>query len=247
MDQTTLINIGLTPGQAKAYLVLVQSGTISPPALAVKTNETRSNAYKILERLAEIGLATKVTDSAKTQYRSANPIALEALAKKHRDEALNQEKRIKDALPTLLSYFYTYSEQPGVRFFQGKDGILQIFDDMLRTRQDIYLVRSPADDKFFDREFFNSFRAKRAKLGIQTFAVTPDVKDMPRDYAIDTRNMFFRTVIPETAYTASVEWDVYGDKLAIISYGQEAIGMIIESPQIAESFRQLFSLVKSAQ
>jgi hypothetical protein len=37
---------------------------------------------------------------------------------------------------------------------------------------------------------------------------------------------------------------VYGDKLAILSYGHEAIGMIIESPQIAEGFRQLLDLAE---
>jgi sugar-specific transcriptional regulator TrmB len=247
MDQETLIRIGLTPSQAKAYLVLVQDGSITPPQLALKTKETRTNAYKILERLAELQLAVKDDASSKSRYRVGNPIALEVLATKQRNEALKHEKRVKDALPLLLSYFYTYSEQPGVRFFQGQDGISQIFDDMLRTRKDVYLIRSLADDRFFDITFFDSFRAKRAKLGIRTFAITPEKSKSPdKDPAIDAKNKFSRSVIPQSMYSASVEWDVYGDKLAIISYGEEAIGMIIESPQIAEGFRQLFKLAQPA-
>jgi sugar-specific transcriptional regulator TrmB len=246
MNTETLVSIGLTKSQAKAYIALVQNGSLTPPELAKKNNETRTNAYKLLDRLVELELATKSEDTKKLIYRVSNPVALETLAKKNRNQALEQENRIKQSMPTLLNFFYTYSEQPGVRFFQGKEGIKQIFDDMLRTRQNIYLIRSPSDDKFYDIEFFNKFRAQRAKLGITTYALTPKYLpaiDRTKESA-DEVNKFLRTWLPVDSYTGSVEWDVYGNKVAIISYGEEAIGMIIESPQIAESMRQLFHLLQ---
>lgn len=246
MDTETLMDIGLTAAQAKAYIVLVQHGSITPPDLAKKTRETRTNAYKVLDKLCELGLASKSESGKKIVYRVGHPVALERLAKKQRDQALEQEKRVRLALPTLLNYFYTYSEQPGVRLFQGADGIKEIFNDMLRTRQPIYLIRSPADVKFYDENFFANFRSRRAKLGIETHALTVDVASAVHDADADTSNRFYRTWLPADAYTGSVEWDVYGDKLAIISYGEEAIGMIVESPQIADSFRQLFQLIQLA-
>ena len=39
-------------------------------------------------------------------------------------------------------------------------------------------------------------------------------------------------------YTAPVEIDIFGDKVAILSFGKELVGMIAESKQIA-------SIVKS--
>lgn len=247
MNTETLIDLGLTASQAKAYLNLMQFGLLTPPLLANKIKETRSNTYKILERLEELGLATKDKTSSKLAYRATNPIALEALAQEQRNAALEREQQVKQALPKLLSFFYTYSEQPGVRFFQGKEGIQEIFNDMLRTRQTIYLVRSPADVSFYDESFFQQFKRKRAKLGIETHAITPDVASANHDPTIDADNLFIRTWIGADQYDSSVEWNTYGDKLAIISYGEEAIGMIIESPQIAASFRQLFSLLRMAQ
>jgi sugar-specific transcriptional regulator TrmB len=244
MNQDTLTKLGLTPSQSKAYIVLVQEGSITPPDLAKKIKETRTNTYKILDRLADMGLAVRETDSAKASYRVVNPVVLEELSKKRRNEVLQQEQMVKDAMPNLLNYFYTYSEQPGVRFFQGQQGIHEIFDDMLRTRKDIYLVRSPADINFYDKKFFDNFRAKRAKLGIKTYALTPDLKGLEWSKELDKAHNFIRTWVDEDQYSSSVEWDVYGDKLAIISYGQEAIGMIIESPQIASAFKQLFKLVQ---
>jgi hypothetical protein len=38
---------------------------------------------------------------------------------------------------------------------------------------------------------------------------------------------------------------IFGDKVSAISFGKEGLGMIIESPQIAESMRQIFELAKA--
>jgi sugar-specific transcriptional regulator TrmB len=246
MDTSTLTSLGLTKSQAKAYIVLIQSGSITPPELASKIKETRSNTYKILDRLDEMGLATKSESAKKIVYRASNPVALEELAKKQRDETLAQERQIKQSMPSLLNYFYTYSEQPGIRFFQGKNGIKQILDDMLRTRQTICLIRSPADVAFYDEPFFEEFKKKRAQLGIKTHALTPDTPTANRDPKIDKANLFIRTWLPAGSYDGSADWYVYGDKVAIISYGEEGIGMIIESPIIADGFKQLFSLLQAA-
>jgi sugar-specific transcriptional regulator TrmB len=246
MDTQFLTGIGLTQTQAKAYITLVQNGPTAPPVLAEKIGETRTNAYKVLDKLVELGLARKVEQDKKVVYRVENPVALEALARRKRDAALAHERKVKDALPALMNFFYTYSEQPGVRFYQGQEGIRQIFEDMLRTRQTIYLVRSPSDVKFYDEAFFERFRKQRAELGIETYAITPNVASAVHNADVDRMNKFSRTWIPASDYTANVEWDIYGDKVALISYGEEAIGMIIESPQIAASFRQMFMLVSDA-
>ncbi len=245
MNISTLTALGLTPSQAKAYILLVQYGSLTPPALAEKINETRTNTYKVLDRLAELRLVKKDPHAVKATYRAASPLVLEELARQRRNDAMAKEKHIKDAMPLLLNYFYTYSEQPGVRMFQGKAGIEEIFNDMLRTKQDIYLLRSPADVGFYDEIFFAQFRQKRAKLGIKTYGLTPNVSSAVHNEDVDKANKFMRTWLPQGAYTANVEWDVYGDKVALISYGKEAIGLIIESPQIAESFRQMFKLLQT--
>lgn len=244
MDTDTLTAIGLTNSQAKAYLVLVQNGSISPPELAHQTNETRSNAYKILDRLAELGLAIKSKRGKNIIFYVSNPVSLETIAKKQRDIALEQEKKVKLSMPALLNYFYTYSQQPGVRFFQGKDGIVQILNDILRTKKTVHLIRSPHDNDFYDGPEFESFKRKRAQLGIKTQALTPSTPTANRNPDVDAAQLFTRTWLPKGGYEGSVDWYIYGNKLAIISYGDEAIGMIIESPQVADSFKQLFNLLR---
>lgn len=243
MNVQLLIQLGLNKTQAKAYLTLVQFGSLTPPELAKKTGETRTNAYTVLDRLVELGLAKKHDIAKKLQYRPENPIALEKLAQQGRDEALERERLVKGSMATLLNYFYTYSEQPGVRFYQGKDGIEAIYKDQLRTKQPLYIVRSWKDRDFFGKGVFNVWRKRPAAHGIPTIMLSPDVEDANNDPELDKKLLWSRTWMRKEDYTAPVEWDIYGDKVSIISFGEEAIGMIIESPQIAEAMRQMFKLM----
>lgn len=244
MDIQLLEEIGLTKPQAEAYRTLVSLGGSTAPALAAAIRESRSNTYKLLDRLCDLGLATKDTSTAKIQYYPSSPAALEQLVQKQSVLIQARERKLNAAMPDLLNFFFVHSEQPSIRYFQGKQGIEQIFSDMLRTGQHIYLLRSPADVSFYDDQFFEVFRKKRAKLGIKTYALTPDVPSAIHDPEVDKKNLFFRTWLTDQDYTANVEWDIYGNKIALISYGEEAIGIILESPQMAESFRQVFRLIQ---
>lgn len=247
MDNKTLESIGLTESQSKAYITLVQHGSMTAPALAEKINETRTNSYKILDKLTELGLARKDESAKIIVYRVENPVAIESLAIKERNAVLDREKQIRNAMPTLLNYFYTFSEQPGVRFFHGESGLRELLNDILRVRKDVYILRSPADAPTLGEKYFAGYRARRAKLGIKTHIVVQDNPKSRSHSHTDGPLHITRTWLPKNTYNAPVEWDVYGDKVAIISYAQETIGIMIESPQIANSFRQAFTLFQQAK
>jgi sugar-specific transcriptional regulator TrmB len=247
MDIHLLEDIGLTKTQALAYEALIKKGASNAPSIAEAIGESRSNTYKLLDKLCELGLATKDTASPKVSYFPTSPAALERLVELKSMQAQQQEFKLKAAMPNMLDFFFTHSELPSIRYFQGEDGIQQIFGDMLKTGKTIYLLRSPADVSFYNENFFATFRKKRAALGIKTYALTPNIPSAVHDIELDRKNLFHRTWISPSDYTGNVEWDIYGNKVALISYGEEAMGMIIESKQIAESFRQVFQLAVKAK
>lgn len=242
MDTKTLIEIGLNETQAEAYILLVKNGSISPPELSRKTGEKRTNAYAILDQLEEMGLAYKKEVNKKYKYYAENPVSLERLAKKQREHSMEQERKVINSMPTLLKYFYTYSDQPGVKFYQGLEGIKDIYNDTLRVCKDMYVIRSPHDHKVVSDSFFNDYKTKRAKLGIKTTILNPDGDGEHWNEANDKKFNLKRIKLPENSYDAEVEVSMYGDKVAIISFGEEAFGTVIESPQISEAFKMIFRL-----
>lgn len=243
MDSEFLINLGLTEAQANAYIVLVENGKLTPPQLSKSTGENRTNAYMLLDKLVELDLAKKLEGTSKATYRPLNPSNLEELVKKSRQEALKREETVKQAMPELLSFFYTHSEQPGVRFFQGKNGILEMYDDILRTGKTLHLVRGATDKEVVGQAELEKFINKRVEKQIRVKALTPVHGDANREPEQDKQWLMERTWVNTDLYSEPVEIDIYGDKVAFMSFGNEAIGIIIESPQIAESMRKLFDLM----
>lgn len=235
---------GLNDTETKVYKALLTRKEWLPSELAQNVTETRTNIYKLLERLADMRLAERVETQKKLRYRALNPARLLELAREKRRQHDQAEAELEVAAQGLVHDYITTYEQPAIKYFQGKDEIKKIFIDMFETGESLRLLRSPADITYYDPEFFDALKARRAHRGIKTIALTPDVPSAVHDAEDDARNLILRTWLPERAYTAPVEWNISGDKVALISYGQEALGMVIESPQIAESFRQLFALAR---
>lgn len=243
MTPELLQEIGLSRSQAITYLRLIEKGELTPPDVAKLTGESRSNSYMILQRLEELGLVEKVENLKKTTYQPLNPVALEQLAEERRKKTTQIEGQIKQAMPSMLSYYFSFTEKPGIRLLQGEAGLKEIYTDTLRTKQDIYFLRTPTEVQILGDEFFLRYKERRSKLGIKTFAYTkktPFAQKLSKD---DAKNNMVRTWISEDDYTAPVEINVYGDKVAFLAFGGDVMGVIIQNPHIAESMRQVFRLV----
>lgn len=239
-----LEQLGFNQSLATAYLKLLEHGTLTPPQLAELTKETRPNAYSLLSKLVELGLASKRTAAKKATYQAENPVALQEFMQKQRQELQERERVLQDGLPDLMNTYQLSREKPGVRFYSGKKGIQTIFEEQLKTGKPIHAIKTLADVQFFGFRYMHNMRMIAPKAGVRRIMFTPDDEGVGVDWAAsDTRNLISRTWYKREDYTAPVEWGVFGDKVSIISFGKEAIGMVIDSQQIAESVRQLFKLL----
>ncbi len=243
MEEQLLI-AGLTKQQALAYIKLIDAQSVVPSEFSQDIGEARSNTYKILDELVSKGLAKKFKDKTKIRYSAESPAHLLKLAREKKDEIELAEENLKTAVPELLKNYYKTHEQPSVRFFQGKDGINEIYQEQIRDGKEIQFLKTRADIDFFGFRFMHNIRILAPNANIKRKAFTPNSKEIPIDIKdADIRNKLTRTWYEEEDYTAHVEWSVYGTKVSIISFGKEAIGMVIDSEQISESLRQMFAML----
>lgn len=249
MDNLDLLKkAGLTEPQAKVYEYLLTSGVTSPKEVAEHTGESRENCYAILKKLAELGLVEQ-TDDKKATYRVLNPSNLEVLVEKRRKVVAKNEKIVKDNISSLLDIFYANNELPGSRTLEGIDGIKEVYKDILRVKEDVYFIRTKADELLGSDEemdsFLKQYRDQLPLLGIHTFALTPVTRNAVR-YAKTGRDeaiSFHRTWMDESDYTAPVTIMVYGDKVAMISFGGTQMATVVTSPTIAEAMRQIMKIM----
>lgn len=236
---------GLSPTEAKCYEILLEKPEWKPADLAKSARETRTNCYKILDKLVSYGLAEKFDKAKKINYRATNPSRLLELAREQREARESAEKELELQSRELLREYIKANEQPGIQFFQGEEELKKIYEDQVRTGKPIYLIRSDYNLEGYDQEYMMGLRHEARKQGVTRYAITPDRVTAPKNYQeSDAFMLIDRTWLPAGAYTTPVEWDAYGDKVAILSYGNEVSGVIIQSQQIADAFRQLYGLLQ---
>lgn len=245
-DLDILKKAGLNDAQAEVYDCLLTNGGMTPAEIAETTGLSRENCYAIAKKLVELGLIEQ-TDDKKAKYRVLNPSALETLAEKRRKVVAKNEKYVKDNISSLLDVFYANNEMPGARTLEGIDGIKEVFKDVLRVKQDVYFIRTTADQVLSGEKadhFLHKFRDQLPILGIHTYGLTPFNKEaLQKSKTRDEAVNFHRTFMPADDYTAPVEIQAYGDKVALISFGETEMATIITSPVIAEAVRQVLDLL----
>ncbi len=246
MIEQLLQDIGLTKTQCKAYLTLLSNNPCSPPALSKIISESRTNTYKLLEQLELLKLVKKDESGKKIVYWANSPSVLSDLAKQKQQDLEALKRKLDASLPALLKEYFEHTIQPAVRFTQGRDGIVEVFEEYVDTNQDLYLIRSWKDRDYLGKGILSVWRKRPSTRGITTHIIAPDTESSG-DKQFDDLYLIDKTWIKEEDYDAPVEWCAFGDKLAIISYGNEAVSMIIQSKQIAKAFKQVFALLSTRQ
>lgn len=246
-DTTILHKAGLTESQAKGYLALIENGALSPAELAEKTNETRTNGYMICEKLVNLGLATK-KEGKKALYTPNHPSALETLAERRRKILMRNEQEVKNGISSLVDYYYDKRDTPGVTTAVGRSAIEFVYNAILADKQPLEYLRSPYDSGYMSSEYYREYGLKRAEAGIDTKVIAIATPSSLNRWSLEydeRRRIAQRTWLTSKQYDAKVEWSVYGDKVSALTFGEEPIALTIHSKDIAESFRQIFALIRS--
>jgi hypothetical protein len=156
----------------------------------------------------------------------------------------HQEQEFKQIAPELNA-LYLADNAPGIKYYKGKEELKHIYDEQIKSGKPIYFVKTHADFDYYGFKYLTQIRLAPAKYGIKKYGLVPDRKESNPTKKEDELCLLDRTWLDPKDYTAKVEWGVFGDKVSAISFGKEGVGMIIESPQIAESMRQIFKLAEA--
>ncbi|MCX6767033.1 MAG: hypothetical protein NT170_04670 [Candidatus Moranbacteria bacterium] len=245
MFKEILSRTNLTLSQAEILDFLYQTKVAKASAIAKSIRKSRAIVYKDLEELEKLGLVEKKEKPNQVALFSAGHPSLLKKLLDQKEAQLKKDKELLDSyLPDILSSFNLAHNRPGIRFFEGVEGMKKIYEEILDDGKDFHLIRTAYEPTYNDKiaPIVEEFIAKRVKKNIKTTAIVPSDVDDPEK---DARWLMKRFNVEKNMYTAPVEIDIFGDKLAILSFGDELVGMIIESKQVAQSLKQIFALAAS--
>jgi predicted transcriptional regulator len=243
--EPALIATGLNEPQAQAYAFLLEKGSATPPQVAKHLQLTRTNAYKVLDRLTELGLARKEEVKKKFTYLPDNPMALANLVAEQRNLATAREEAVKQVLGNLLEKYYTHEEQPTVSVVTGREAVAEAYRQQIRLLQPLYFIRSRSDIPVMGFDTMHEIRVMPARHNVKRWGITPDLNTGPVNPEGDVRSNLTRTWVRQEDYTAPVEWSVSGQTLLIVLFGAEPHAITITNPMIAEAFKQLWHMINT--
>ncbi len=231
---TVLTNLGLTDKEAKVYLSLTELGTAVVSDIARKAGINRVTTYDILEKLKQRGMVSYYTKQKIKYFSSIKP-----------ENLLEEfEKRTND-LRGVMPKFKTLTGEirhPRVRYFEGLEGIKTIYADTLTSKTEILNYSNSYEIRKKWVNYDQEYVEKRTKKQIYLRGICPKDKDGELVQSQDKKYYREMRLIPSAQFDFTNEINIYDDKVAIISFKDELIGMIIESIEIANSQRAIFNM-----
>lgn len=231
----TLTNLGLNTKEAQIYLASLELGSSPVSQIAARAKLNRVTAYDIIEKLVKRGLFSFVTKRKIKYFTATDPEVVVA-------DFTKKSQELAKVLPDLKRLHGT-SVHPRVRYFEGVDGIKNIYTDTLTSTTEILNYCNSREIRTFWPEYDEEYVQERAKKQIHLRGIA--LNDAYGKTVHDEDTKFCREIrlIPEGTYNFTNEIHIYDDKVAIISLKDELIGMIIESHEIASSQRAIFQAV----
>jgi len=238
MLYSQLQDAGLNETEAKIYLAALELGQTTVSRIARKSGIKRTTVYLSLENLMKKGLMSSVKIDGKAHYFAEDPRNLERLMEE-------RKQRIARLVPQLLAFTNLIDKKPQIRYFDGTEGMKEVIKDALSyPGQEVLTFFSESYLENFGDEFFAEiYRPERLKRKISTRAILPDNEEM-RNLAQDDEKVLRRTkLIDSNLFKIKFEMMIYGNERVNIVSFKENFALIIDSPEINESFKSIFETI----
>ena len=240
--QTMLIKelekLNLNKKEAILYVALLELGESNLQGIADKAGLKRTTVYDILDSLKQKGLISTTKKGKRVYYYAENPRVIETIFKE-------KISRLNNILPELLSISNLIDKKPKIQFFEGTEGIKNVFRDTLKYKNsEVLSWTSPEAIEYFDIKWlWDEYVPRRLENKIWTRSVAPNVKEMRHVQGYDEKHLRnMRLIDIDDGLFFEVEINLYGgNKVGIMSF-KENFGLILESKKIHNTLKTIFEL-----
>ena len=229
--------------EAKIYITSLEVGAQPASVIAKKTGVKRGNAYNLLERMKDLGFVQEFIQNGVRHFIGCPPSTLLSMLTDREQEVATQKQKLERIVPLLENIRNPHVVQPKVRYYQGIEGIKEVYNDTLRgNHKTIYAICDwehlfPAERLPDLHEWMWKYADRRAAKDIRFLAIAN--KSPESDEACRRGKKQKRTIKMLKSAYLPVEFMVYGNKIALMSTKEDMVGIIIEDMAAAETLRDL--------
>ena len=236
-SKKALEHLGLSGRKADVYLAALELGGASVIDIARKANIKRTTAYDILLDLQKDGLVAQTVAGKKRKFVGEDP-------EKIKKDLERKEAAFAEILPMLRSIYNVKGEKPKIRFYEGRRGLIEVYNDTLKYSGEILAFASEDVVKVLGADWADDYIKQRVRRKIYYKGIVAKSLALEKEYlAKDQEQLRSSKIIDGRKYPFSNEVMVYGhQKVAIIS-AKDLMGIIIESAEIYRTQKSVFELL----
>ncbi|MDP2946652.1 MAG: helix-turn-helix domain-containing protein [Nanoarchaeota archaeon] len=244
MIESSLKKIGLTDGEIKIYLSLLELGSSTTWNITKKSGVSGSKVYEVLDRLAKKGLVSHITRNNVKYFESASPEKILDYLEIKSNEIESDKNEIKKIIPSLILK-QTNSAKAEVKVFTGFEGAKTVYDINVKDckKGDEMVGWGLTDQPKSWESYFNEKEKIRDKRGIIYKMVLNEKYKSLYDARKNYKNTYFRFFPKELEMPTSVL--VWKNKVALYVVTEQPITILIESEAVANSFKKYFNIMWS--
>ncbi len=241
MDTATLEKLGLNKNEAKVYSTLIKLGP-SPAGILIKETEFHRNIiYDNLDKLADKGLISFISEGKKKIFQPNSPETIMQMLEKEQ-ESLDEKKKLGEILKKdIEKLIHKDKNKQEASIFRGVKGLKFILNDTLKEGRDYLVFGAPkASIDIMGDVFWQNYNLKRKEEGINVKMIfNEEIREWSKK--ISDKKTIIR-FLPKQFDVLS-ETMVYGDKVAIIVWTDKPIATLIKDKNLAESYKNYFNLL----
>ncbi len=230
-----LENIGLSEKGATIYLATLELGDSPASDIALRAKLNRVTAYDILKKLIKRGFISSYIKNQVTYFAATDP---ELIREDYRSKYMD----LKEALPSLRR-LHGKTSHPKIRYYEGLEGIKKVYSDTLKSKTELLNYADSKSIRQHWPEYDEEYVKDRIKRRIYLRGIAPE-DEFGKEVVGDNKSSHREIrLVKAGPFSFANEINIYDDKVAIISFGKdEIVGMIIESPEIANTQRAIFMM-----
>lgn len=229
MDTKILEDIGLTQGEIKVYMALLEAGSSTAGEILKRANIQNSVFHFNINRLIEKGLVSYMKMNKFRVYKAADPENFMTYLK-------DKEAQIKEILPKLKEKQQQAKVTQEVEMFEGIKGIITLLNTLIEDakRGDEFLFFAPELSTSEEiQKFYEMYDIKRHARGLIIKGIAP--KKLKPLFQKRKHIKMKYTDMPLPSNTG-----ICDDKIALISWDEKPSGVLITSKHIVDKQKEFF-------
>jgi len=232
INKSVLEEAGLTENEAQVYLILLNIGEATIYQIADKVKISRPNIYDVVKTLKEKGLVSEMIKKNIKHFKAITPEKLLEIIQR-------KEKNFLEILPELNTLYKTTEKKPVIEVFQGKEGLMTLMNDMIKTKKQI-LIFNQMTKKLF-KKYISQHYAERFFKEKNNFKIKTRALYSHDEAPIKAKGYTVKKISKENL--GNVGYWIYGDRVGIGIWTEEIIIIRIISEDVARIYRKSFELI----